>query len=80
MSPPMSRRGEEQASDKSNNDTTIVRYMGLAPLKRRNSIIAEAGGAAATNLTNAAKTTEPRSFVRTWVQIHHKNYPLTVVR
>jgi hypothetical protein len=79
ISPRMSR-GEEQAPDKSNNNTRIERYMGLAPLRRRNSIIAEADGADATSLNNAAKTVEPRSFVRTWVQIHREDYPLTVVR
>jgi len=69
-------RGEEQAADPSNTNVSIERFTDIGKLRRRNSIIAGNGGAGASSLIDAAVTTEPRSFVRTWVQIHHKDYPL----
>jgi hypothetical protein len=69
-------RGEEQADDESNDNTNIRRFTDIAKLQRRNSIIAQAGGTAAGNLQSAANTKEPRSFIRTWVQIHREDYPL----
>ena len=70
-------RGEEQAPDPTNNNERIERFTDIAKLPRRNSFIARSGTGEARSLRNAAKTTEPRSFIRTWVQIHREDYPLT---
>jgi hypothetical protein len=69
--------GEDQAGDPSNSNTSIMRFTNINKLQRQNSIIAGLG--AGNPLQQASATTEPRSFIRSWVQIHHKDYPLTVV-
>jgi hypothetical protein len=57
--------GEEQASDPSNDDEQITRRMKIATRPRRNSDASKL-----ESLAGASGTTEKRSFIRTWVQIH----------
>jgi len=58
--------GEEQASDPSNQGEQISRATEIGTRPRRNSAPGKLADRAA-----ASATTEPRSFIRTWVQIHH---------
>jgi len=57
--------GEEQARDSSNDDEQITRRMQIAARPRRNSDASKF-----ESLDAASATTEKRSFIRTWVQIH----------
>jgi hypothetical protein len=57
--------GEEQASDPSNENETITRRTKIGQLRRRNSLPEKLD-----SLRQVSRTTEPRSFIRTWVQIH----------